>query len=258
MKNYATAAGFLDVVGIKLGMTPAQVTAAIKVYDPSYKFWVVNSRLETPSKPGFTPVPRFIYAHSPAMTSAQGQLETITIQFTTPPNRPVVQEVERYVAFHVGEPVLASNLLGNFRKKYGQENSGTPGAPTWVYDSNGKLLTQVPGLALSCQPTENISSVIVGGDPTHDAQDGGLTLANTVTDTNGSNAASNCLPYVYVRALGVGLNPSDQVVQMRVSIRSGALAYSSIKATHNWLQADADGKAKQQQDAARQRTGPKL
>ena len=153
--------------------------------------------------------------------------------------------------------MLSANLLGNLRKKYGQENSGTPGEPTWAYDANGKLLTQVPSTALNCQPTGNIVSAIVQSDPTHDAQDGGLNLSNSSPDANGGNF-SVCVPYIYVKAWGTGMNPNDQVTSMRVSIRSEALAYNSMKATHTWLQGDADAKAKQQQNAAGQRTGPKL
>jgi hypothetical protein len=254
----ATAASFLDIVGIKLGMTPEQVTAAIKAYNPNYKLWVVNTRLERPSAPGLARVPRYIFVHSPAMNPSLGQVESITIQFTTPPNRPVVQEIERYVVFHVGEPVLASNLMDSFRKKYGQENAGNPGEPIWVYDANGKLLTQVPNAALNCQPSGNVISVIEQSDPTHDAQDGGLNLSTSVPDNVNLGRSSGCIPYLYVEAWDTGVRPNEQITQFRVSIRSGALTYNSLTATHNWLQAEADAKAKQQQDAASQRKGPAL
>lgn len=258
MKKYAAAASFLDIVGISLGMTPKQASAALKAYNATYKTWVVNTRLDRPSNPqGFVRVPRYIFAQSPNMNASNGQIEHITIQFTSPPNPPVVQEVERYVQFHVGEPVLASNLMDSLRKKYGQENSGNPGDPTWVYDANGKLLTQVPNPAVNCQPTGNVDSFIVQGDATHDAQDGGLNLSNTV-DQLGVGLTSGCVPYIYAKAWGIGVTPNDKVVQMRVSIRSGALTYNSIKATHNWLQAEADAiKNKNDRDAAR-RAGPKL
>ena len=259
-KKSAAAASSLDILGIKLGMTPEQATAAIKAYDPTYKFWVVNTRLERPSNPGgFVRVPRFIFAQSPNTSLAKGQVEHITIEFTTPPNHAVVQEVERYVAFQVGQPVLASNLMSSFRQKYGQENSGSPGGPTWVYDSNGKLLTQVPNAAVNCKPTGNVDSYVVQGDSTHDAQDGGIDLSNTVDGQGvGSPITSGCVPYLYAEAWGTGVTPNDKVYTLRVSIRSGALTYNSMKSTHGWLQAEADAIKKKQDEDAAGRAAPKL
>ena len=92
-----------------------------------------------------------------------------------------------------------------------------------------KLLTQVPNVALNCQPSGNIGSAITA-DPTHDAQDGGLNLSNTVTDALGSSLSSACVPYVYAKAWGTGTTPNDQITAMRVSIRSEALAYNSVRA----------------------------
>jgi phosphoribosyl-AMP cyclohydrolase len=45
---------------------------------------------------------------------------------------------------------------------------------------------------------------------------------------------------------------------MTVTMESGALMYMSRKATHAWLQAEADGKSKQESDAAGARSAPKL
>ena len=259
-KKTAAAASFLDIVGIKLGMSPQEATAALRAYNAGYKVAVVNSRLERPSNPqGMVRVPRYIFAQSANMNPSNGQVEHITIQFTTPPNPAVVQEVERYVQFRVGEPVLASNLMNNFRQKYGQENSGNPGGPTWVYDSNGKLLTQVPNAALNCKPTGNLSSYIVQSDLTHDAQDGGINLSNTVDGQGtGSALTPGCVPYLYAEAWGTGVTPNDKVTAMSVSIRSGALTYNSMKSTHGWLQAEADAIRKKQDADAAGRSGPKL
>lgn len=252
----AAVASFLDIVGIKLGMTPEEATAAIKAYDPTMKFGVVNTRLERPSNPqGFVRVPRYIFVQSANLSAANGQVERITIQFTTPPNPPVVQWVERYVQFRVGEPVLASNLMDGIHKKYGQENSGSPGGPVWVYDSNGKLLTQVPNV--SCQPNNSLSSVIVPSDLTHDAQDGGISLSDTV-DNSGIGLTPDCVPYLYAQAWGTGLTPNDKITALTISIWSGALRYDSLKSTHKWLQSEADAIQKKQNSDAAGRAGPKF
>jgi hypothetical protein len=45
---------------------------------------------------------------------------------------------------------------------------------------------------------------------------------------------------------------------MTVMIESPALMYASRKNTHDWLQAQHDAMIKRQQDAANQRSAPKL
>ena len=45
---------------------------------------------------------------------------------------------------------------------------------------------------------------------------------------------------------------------MRMSIKSGALMYNSLKSTHNWLQSEADAIQKKQDSDAAGRAAPKL
>src|SRR5262249_17351274 len=152
-------------------------------------------------------------------------VEHITIKFTTPPNPPVVEEIERYIQFQTGQPLVMSNVLDSFRKKYGQENSGFNGEPMWIYDTNGKLLSQVPAAATGCQPSGNLAAVITQSDLTHDAADGGVSLANTV-DNDNTGLIPACVNYVYAKAWRLGTSPNDKVYQMLVSIRSGPLTYN--------------------------------
>ncbi|HEX3107306.1 MAG TPA: hypothetical protein VHQ22_22920 [Terriglobales bacterium] len=255
----AAAASFLDIVGIKLGMTPQQVTAAVNAYDSSLKIEVLTARLYHPTKVNFDPVPHYMFVHSVNQRQQTGQVERIVVEFTTPPGHPVVEEVQRYIIFPLGQPVLSSNLLGSLRKKYGQENSGSPDQPVWVYDSNGKLLSQVSGTQASCGPGGNLTDVgnqFLGDPTTHDARET-ISLASTGSVLQNSLTPA-CLQYGYVQAWPLGPTPNTQVIQMNVAIRSGALVYGSVKGTHDWLQAEADAKAKQDQNAASQRSGPKL
>lgn len=255
----AAAASFLDIIGIKLGMTPKQVTAAVKAYDSSLKIEILTARLYHPTQVNFDPVPHYMFVYSVNQRSQTGQVERIVVEFTTPPGHPVVEEVQRYIVFPLGQPVLSSNLLGALQKKYGEENSGSPDERLWVYDSNGKLLSQVSGTETSCGPGGNL--IGVGnqflGDPTsHDARET-ISLGSTASVLQNSLTPA-CLQYGYVQAWPLGPTPNTQVIQMNVAIRSGALVYASTKATHDWLQAEADAKAKQDQNAASQRSGPKL
>lgn len=257
-KKSAAAGSFLDIVGIKLGMTPGQAVAAIKAYNPNLKYNLINSRLERPSSPnGFVRVPRFIRAISANYPNhTVGQAETIIIAFTTPPNPPVVEEVERVLYFKVGEPLVSTTVMDGLRKKYGQENFGSPGGPRWVYDANGRLLARVssPDQA-SCAPQKDLGSYLVA-DPTLDAHET-INLADTADNTN-LGLTPACFGYLYALADGTGTSPNDQVFQIRVQIRSGALVYGSMKATHNWLQSEAGAIQKKSDSGAAQRPAPKL
>jgi hypothetical protein len=68
------------------------------------------------------------------------------------------------------------------------------------------------------------------------------------------------MPLVWVTASNVGedVAPNSQVTMMTVTMESGALMYASRRATHDWLQAELDGKLKEQEDAAAKRAAPKL
>src|SRR5215510_16598396 len=52
LKKIAAASGFVDIVGIKLGMTPEQAFAAVKAFNAEMKIDVVQTRMTTPDAPG--------------------------------------------------------------------------------------------------------------------------------------------------------------------------------------------------------------
>jgi hypothetical protein len=95
MKKIAASDSFLDIVGIKLGMTPEQALAAVKAYNPKLKIDVINTRMEQPGVEGFTRVPRWVVAHTIGagapnfFADRNGSAESIGIEFTMPPNPPM-------------------------------------------------------------------------------------------------------------------------------------------------------------------------
>lgn len=261
MKKYAADASVLDIVGIKLGMTPQQAIAAVRAHNPGLKIDIIKAPIEHPSANSMyvndskVPVehfPQYIYAHTAAISPNQGQVENITIRLTTPPNTPVVAAVGRMIMFHVGEPVMASNLLESLHKKYGIENHSMGDETYWFYDSNGKLLARAPNS--SCMPR-----LIAGPmDPTRETI--AVNWLNT-SDNNGNGSyeyTSSCMAYLYTVAMGVGPNisPNSKIMQIKTAISSGALLAGSTRATHLWLQGAAEAKAKQQQNDADQRSAP--
>lgn len=258
MKKYAADAAALDIVGIHLGMTPQQAIAAVKAYNPALKIDVIKARIEHPAT---TPVkvdqiPYLIWAHTMYRNTTEGQIEDITILFTTPPNVPVVAEVQRYIGFRQGEPVLAGNLLESFHKKYGMENyEFGSDMHAWVYGEDGRLLTRIKGPETTCLPTKGLSRV-----PDPERPETTFNIIVTGDNTGDLERTPACVGYLYATSpgLGNGIAPGRQLHEITTVISSGGLVYGSYHALHMALQAELDGKAKQQQDAAAKRSVPTM
>jgi len=259
MKKLAAASGFLDIGGIKLGMTPEEAVAAVKAFNPKLKVGVVNARMEPPDAPGtFVQVPQIILGHT--APSSDGSAERIGIEFAIPPSPPVVIKIVREVTFPNGQPVVASTLINGLRKKYGQE---VP-APmlTWVFDTAGKPITRpLTGAAGACVPTAGTDNGVDGlpsGEPGHDLA---IEISLTTTRPDGADqrtAACSSFSFATANPLGEATPPNMQITRFMVTVQSGALLYGSRKANHDWLQAKADAKSRQQEDAAKARTAPKF
>jgi hypothetical protein len=267
MKQIADSLGFIDVVGIKLGMSPQEALAAIKAYDRNLKIETLTARLYPSGTQGsFVRVPYSINAHTANTNTNNGPVEWIALRFTTPPNPPRVAKIVRYTGFPAGQPVMVSNLLDSLRKKYGQDNMDDGGYRAWVFDSNGKLLTRtLTSLEKGgCVGDGAASSVAGGGPADHPSGETGVNIdpdSTRVTQPGfDPERAPICVPLVFAAASNVGSSfaPSSQQNHMTVTLESGALMYNSTKATHDWLQAQLDAKTQQQNVAAKQRTGPKL
>jgi len=255
LKKIAASVGFVDIVGIKLGMTPEQALAAIKAYKSTFKIEVLNTRLFHPGVETFTRVPRYISAQEP--NHGKGY-EYINLEFTQPPSPPLVSRIQRYIAMPASQPVMASTLLESLRKKYGQYNFSQTGPLAWIYDLSGKLPARLPNTAASCASLEELP--LGSGEPQRDY--GQISVDTTAPNRlEGNNINTpGCVPYVAFVARGVAEEtpPNTQLTQLTTTLQSGALVYNSGRATYNWLKAEADTKAKQQEDAAKARTGPKL
>ena len=263
MKITAASLGFVDIVGIKLGMTPEQAVAAVKAYNPGLKIENLTARLEHPSGPqgNFVRVPYAIHAYSANYRTDLGPVEWIAMQFTLPPGPPLLAKVARYTGFGVGHPVMASNLFDSLHKKYGQENLAVAGdAVGWVYDSNGKLLTRVGSPQGACVLDGYATGVPGGGKVPSQGGETGVSVSLSSTLDSHSESQPVCAPLVYVMANNVGesVAPNSQENEMTVTMESGALIYMSRKATHDWLQAEADATIKKKNDAAAGRSAPKL
>ena len=255
LKKIAASVGFVDIVGIKLGMTPAQALAAIKAYKSTFKIEVLNTRLFHPGVETFTRVPHYISAQEPNLGKGY---EYISLEFTQPPSPPLVSKIVRYIAMPPSQPLMASTLLESLRKKYGQYNFSQNGPLAWIYDLSGKLPVRLPNTAAYCASPQELPRG--SGEPQRDY--GQISLDTTSPNNVGGNTIDTpgCVPYVAFVARGVAEEtpPNAQLAQLTLTLQSGALVYNSGRATYNWLKAEADAKAKKQEQDAKSRTGPPL
>jgi len=257
-KKYVAAASSLDMVGIKLGMTLEQTVAAMKAYNPAMQVEVLNGRLEHPTarSGSYVRTPLFVSGHT---ARAPGSVyETITAEFTSPPSRAVVFVVQRVVEMPPAQAVRASNLVGNFTKKYGPSNFQSTRGMAWVYDQNGKLLPRVDPRQDHCMGAT--TELPVGsGDPSRDNYKE-INLANSALNPgDGLSVAPDCLEVNWVTVIPLGsIAPDQSVTRLIMFMASGPLWYSGRKVTHDWLQGEADEARKKADDAAAHQTGPKL
>lgn len=259
MQNFAKQASFLDIVGIKLGMTPQQAFAAVRAFNPNMRIDIVKSELDVPGVPnGQNPrIPHYAVARTVASSAGS---DIIVIEFTTPPNPPLVARVSRAVVFPNGQTILTSTLLDGLRKKYGQDQDTTGGTTIiWLYGPDGKLLQR------QLNNRERICSSVQPGVTTMiDIPAGGIVL-DTNSKANGYAVGGNpeitpaCIPFTAASATNAYFNsPNAQNGGIKVGIESPALLYASYRSTQEWLEAKAASAQQQQQQAAKQRAAPKF
>lgn len=265
LSRLAASVGFIDIVGVKLGMTLEQAVAALKV-NPKLVIETHDMEVTAGGKTGRRP--RLILAHLPAggrnpelWGNLDGSHEAIGVQLTAPPGPMVVEMISRYVSFGSNAPVAASTLLEALRKKYGAESEDVALAELhWVYDTTGKLLgppTQVQRRCLQGQMGE-----IRDGSGLN--QPGKLVSGfNEYTPTFGQfpgfdEYSAKCGPYVTLTAKILHRSPTEQVGDMWTTLASPGLAHNSLALAAAFIKRENANLIKQQEDAAAKRGAPKL
>lgn len=135
----AAKAGFVDVVGIKLGMPVKDAVAVIKKHNQKL-------HVSTPNPMRFKSLPNVTFAASVTAQVMDGKpFESIQLSVTMPPNEEVVWYVKREVHFEGDAKPSEANVLASLRQKYGQEHGRMDPINTqplsqlyWMFDANGK------------------------------------------------------------------------------------------------------------------------
>lgn len=269
ISKLAASQGFVDIVGVKLGMTVQQAVAALEAANPKLVIDIHDGELTAAGK--VIRSPRVILAHLPAAgrnPAAWGNLdgshEAIGVQLTMPPGPVVVETVLRYVSFPSAAPVAASTVIEALRKKYGPESTdfASSSALGWLHDSTGKLLRAPTPQQINCMGPSGaqVALEIRGGDGLSEP---GKTIPGL--ESLSFNRASgferfetSCLPYVVVNAQILHRSPTELVADFWTSIHSIGLQHNSLMQTAAFVKQANEDLIKQQEDAGAKRAAPKL
>ena len=264
----AATLGFVDIVGIKLGMTPSQVTAALKANSPTLGSKVFTTRLIMPSTdPAFVKVPHYIVSHKSPAPAPDHSQEYIIIEFTLPPNPPIVDRIYRKVMFADGKGVTNGTLMSAMESKYGKETNINANSYHWMFLNSGQPVTKpLSGTNTECESVNGNQDGSFGNPPVNDNNpsteygDQPITL-QYMSQPENADIVPGCDAYVSVLGTTLSRNyadPSTVALGMSVAMQSAELIHNSRVATRAWLQADLDAKNNKIKQNGAQQAAPKL
>lgn len=265
LNKLAASVGFIDIVGVKLGMTLEQAVAALKV-NPKLVIDIHDMEITAGGKT--VRRPRLILAHLPAASrnpeawgNLDGSHEAIGVQLTPPPGPMVVEMISRYVSFASNAPVAASTLLDALRKKYGPESEDQGLVQlNWIFDTTGKLTSPPAELQRRCLQGQ-MGEIRGGGG---DNQPGKLAAGfNEYTPRFGQfpgfdEYSAKCASYVTLTAQILHRSPTEQVGDIWTTLHSVGLRHNSLALAAAFIKRENENLLKQQEDAAAKRGAPKL
>lgn len=254
----AAKAGFLDVVGVKLGMPLKAALDAVKAHNGSLKL-EPQAKLEFEALPGVVMTPVFASTKNMSQASDPGA-EYLGLLVTYAPNEAFVYGVWRDVWFSKTEsqpPV--DTILAGMRKKYGPESLKEDALLIWLFDAQKR---QVMGAT-----AKDIWQKCGNHWMTGTEYDQGNILRQV---TRGYYSVSDgrdyhggiCHSHSFVQARYLAGTPSgaSQPLVMNVKVRATnhQLEASGVTATNVLLTREATKLAEKRKEEAGKRSGPKF
>ena len=227
----AAAAGYVDIVGIKLGMPAQQALDLIKADNPAFNTQLqkrdVDLQYATTRVHSTGPKKQWVFAiESTTALNDPGGGESIEADLTLPPTTQVVDYVSRSVTFPKNATPTVDNVIAGLKKKYGAPTLLQPiGSPQlrWIFDSQGQLLTEAQTVKLgaaSCEPvtaTPTIDPPATGyrgkqSVTTGQCEKAGVTVVKAEinpTTTGGSMAGTLTVSMTSIPLLRDGINTTN-------------------------------------------------
>lgn len=219
------------------------------------------------SDPAFVKVPHYIVAHKSPAPAPDHSQEYIIIEFTLPPNAPVVDRVYRKVMFADGKGTANGTLMKAMEAKYGTETNINAISYHWMFLNNGQPVTKpLSGTNAACESVNGNQDGSFGNPPVNDNNpsteygDQPITL-QYMSQPDNSDVVPACDAYASVLGTILSVNyadPSSVALGMSVAMQSAELIHNNRVSTRAWLQADLDAKNNKIKQNGAQQTAPKL
>jgi hypothetical protein len=257
----AASAGFVDILGIKLGMPAEEALATLKANYPASK--ITLQRTPDYESAWYTverenPTHKWVHQIN---VDPNGPGDKISVGLSLPPSKQAVHSIAR--ATFLKEPVAVENIVAALRKKYGQETYGVDyrmGAVTpfdgpekqflWVYDPQGN---RVKPDALTKNAT------VCSSDNTADTGATQITLAGTRPYGPSTLNSAPCWSLVVLRAAIQPESPvqgiAGQTRSFTVAVSDWPLITSGANALYVFLDQGARNLASKQAADAKKRGG---
>ncbi|HKV61636.1 MAG TPA: hypothetical protein VJO16_06970 [Candidatus Acidoferrum sp.] len=255
--SLGASAGFIDILGIKLGMPAEQALATLKASYPGAKITLQRTR---DYESAWYNVERENPNHKWVFqidVDPNGPGDKIVLGLSLPPSKQVVQSIGRQTSLQ--EPVAVENIVAALRKKYGEETYGAgykvnvfDGASEknfmWVYDPQGQ---RVKPAAITENATRCTLSMGGGG--------GDAEISLAVTRPYGSDALNNnpCMSLVILHASIQLVSPAQgingQTRSFEVLAYDWPLITSGANALYSFLDQGARELAKKAAEDAKKR-----
>jgi len=137
ISNASRAAPDWDIVGLRLGMTPAQARAALQAHAPKAEVTEYTRQFSYNDGVKEHPLPGFLGSITVRQAPAPNSSETLEVMFSAPPMEPRVIRVIRTLTMP-SDPVPLERAMASMTQKYGkpsavmESNTGMGSISRWV------------------------------------------------------------------------------------------------------------------------------
>ena len=267
----AAKAGFLEVVGIKLGMPVKDAQSALKAFNAGYNAGPITLR-EYEALPGVVMTP-VLHAPNPGGPNATNG-DDFNLLITYAPNEAYVWGVVRNMGFgtNATRPPVDSTVAG-LRQKYGPESAQQPGATRliWIYDAQGQQVTGQKALDIynTCSSTWMVGQGSIGGNnPDRNNQysnsffdqqlKGGYYYGTGgMGSPGGACHTHSLLDVYYTHAIPAG-SAADLMIGMTMGVYNRHLEASGVTAAHTHLMDEVGKLNDKRREQENQRGGMKF
>ena len=265
----AAKAGFLDLVGIKLGMPVKEAVDALKAHNAGFKP-APNILYEYEALPGVVMTPELVAPNPAGPTALAGDYFNLFVTYA--PNEAFLWGIVRNLGFgrQDNRPTVENTLAG-LRKKYGPESTRQPGGERliWIYDAQGQQVmgAKADDIYSKCSQTWAVNS---GGESGGgNRPNANHELSNSIFDqqlkqgyyygtggygsSGGMCHAHSVLDVYYLHATPAG-STADLMTSMTMGVFNRQLEGSGVTASHTHLM-DAVAKLNEKRGAEEGKRG---